>query len=184
MLELLIGQIPEAIYFAIFMMLVKQLKEKRVLFSVLMIAEYLLLKHFIKYSIYFQISYTLTTFLILKILYKDKSQLTDIFTFTIGSIILMIVCLMPSFIFLTHFGDYFYYYLYAVITRVLMFGFLFLFRNKLYKIQKLYKKIWNRDDSIDKKIKTTTFRGFNIVMFNTMFYLLNLCMLYAIFLRK
>ena len=65
-----------------------------------------------------------------------------------------------------------------------MFGFLFLFRNKLYKIQKLYKKIWNRDDSIDKKIKTTTFRGFNIVMFNTMFYLLNLCMLYAIFLRK
>ena len=98
MLELLIGQIPEAIYFAIFMMLVKQLKEKRVLFSVLMIAEYLLLKHFIKYSIYFQISYTLTTFLILKILYKDKSQLTDIFTFTIGSIILMIVCLMPSFI--------------------------------------------------------------------------------------
>lgn len=179
MLELLVGQIPEALYFAIFMILVKQLKEKRVLFSVLMIVEYLLLKYFIKYNIWFQISYTFATFLILKILYKDKSQITDIFTFTIGSIILILSCVIPSFMILNN-NNYNIYIIYSIITRILCFGFLFIFRNKLRKIQDLYKKIWNRDDKIKKKVKTTTFRALNIVIFNVIFYIINLGMLYAI----
>ena len=47
MLELLIGQIPEAIFFALFMIYAKGLKEKRILFIVLMIVEYLLLKSYL-----------------------------------------------------------------------------------------------------------------------------------------
>ena len=53
MLELLLGQIPEAIYFALFMIFTKELKSKRFLYVALMIAEYLLLKHFIEFSIWF-----------------------------------------------------------------------------------------------------------------------------------
>ena len=82
MLEVLLGQIPEAIYFALFMIFVKQLKEKSILFIILMIAEYLLLKVFIKYNMWFQILYTFMTFLILKLLYKgavldDSKTLED-----------------------------------------------------------------------------------------------------------
>lgn len=40
-----------------------------------------------------------------------------------------------------------------------MFSFVLLFRNKLYNIQKLYKKLWNRNDKKPKKIKYTTFRA-------------------------
>lgn len=177
MLELLLGQIPEAIYFALFMIFVKQLKEKRILFIILMIIEYLLLKSFIKYNIWFQISYTFITFIILKILYKEKTQITDIFTFTIGSIILTISCI-------------FFYFLvsitskniivYAILNRSFLFIFLFLFRNKLNKIQKVYKKIWNRNDKVKKKIKTTTFRALNIIIFNIIFYVLNICMIFII----
>ena len=183
-LEVLLGQIPEAIYFALFMIFTKRIKEKRIFFIITMVVEYLLLKHFVKYNIWFQISYIFMSFLILKLLYKDKAQITDIFTFAIDSIVLMICCLLPSFIFLSNFSNYFYYYLYAIITRILMFGFLFIFKNKLYKIQNFYKKIWNRNDKVNKKIKSTTFRSLNIVIFNIMFYILNICMLYAIFLRK
>ena len=71
MLELLLGQIPEAIYFALFMIFTKELKSKRVLYIVLMIAEYILLKHFIKFSIWFQIAYTVVQFIMFKILYKE-----------------------------------------------------------------------------------------------------------------
>lgn len=184
MLEVLLGQIPEAIYFALFMIFTKRIKEKRIFFIITMVVEYLLLKHFVKYNIWFQISYIFMSFLILKLLYKDKAQITDIFTFAIASIVLMICCLLLSFIFLSNFSNYFYYYLYAIITRILMFGFLFIFKNKLYKIQNFYKKIWNRNDKVNKKIKSTTFRSLNIVIFNIMFYILNICMLYAIFLRK
>ena len=91
LLEIFLGQIPEAICFALFMIFAKDLKEKRILYILLMVIEYLLLKHFIKYNIWFQILYTIMQFVILKVLYKEKSQITDIFTFTISSIILIII---------------------------------------------------------------------------------------------
>ena len=98
LLEIFLGQIPEAIYFALFMIFAKDLKEKRILYILLMVIEYLLLKHFIKYNIWFQILYTIMQFVILKVLYKEKSQITDIFTFTIASIILILSCLVLYFI--------------------------------------------------------------------------------------
>ena len=89
--ELFLGQIPEAIYFALFLIFTKDFKEKRILFIVLMILEYLLLKLFIHFDVWFQIGYTIMTFLTLKVLYKNKAQITDIFTFGIASIVLIIV---------------------------------------------------------------------------------------------
>lgn len=178
MLELLLGQIPEAIYFALFMIFTKELKSKRVLYIVLMIAEYILLKHFIKFSIWFQIAYTVVQFIMLKILYKEKAQVTDIFTFTIASLVLILSCVLPSFIILNNNDNYI---IYAVLTRIIMFGFLFLFKDKLYKIQEVYKKIWNRNDATKKKIKSTTFRCLNLVVFNIMFYVINLGLIYAIY---
>ena len=54
-----------------------------------------------------------------------------------------------------------------------MFLFVFGLNNKLYNIQKLYKKLWNRNDLVKKKIKTTTFRALNIVIFNVLFVILD-----------
>lgn len=176
MLELLIGQIPEAIFFSLFMIYAKGLKEKRILFTVLMIVEYLLLKSFIHYNIWFQILYTFISFIILKVLYKEKSQITDIFTFTIASIIVILICAILYFIIWFTFNNYL---IYAILTRIFMFAFLFLFRNKLNKIQKVYKKLWNRNDK-KKGMKTTTFRSLNIVIFNIIFYIINIGMIFMI----
>lgn len=184
MLEILIGQIPEAIYFSLFMIFTKQIKEKRILFTILMVIEYLLLMIIFPYSIWSHIFIFIITYILLKMLYKEKAQLTDIFTFGISSVVLMIICLLPSFIFINNMNNYFFYYIYVIITRILMFSFLLIFKNKLPKIQNIYKKLWNRNDKIKKKMKSTTFRSLNLVIFNIMFYILNICMLYAIFLRK
>ena len=70
LLEIFLGQIPEAIYFALFMIFAKDLKEKRILYILLMVIEYLLLKHFIKYNIWFQILYTMYLTVIAK--YKNN----------------------------------------------------------------------------------------------------------------
>ena len=178
MLELIIGQIPEAIFFALFMIYAKGLKEKRILFTVLMVAEYILLKEFIIYNIWFQILYTFITFLILKVLYKEKAQVTDIFTFTIGSMILIITSII-CFILSNQNAM-----IASIINRPILFIFLILFNYKLNKIQKIYKFFWNRNDKLKKKIKTTTFRCINIIIFNISFYVLNIVMLYCIFLKK
>ena len=178
MLELLLGQIPEAIYFALFMIFTKELKSKRFLYIVLMIAEYLLLKHFIEFSIWFQIAYTIIQFMILKILYKEKAQVIDIFTFAIASIVLMLFCISLYFIVWKTVNNYM---VYVILNRICIFLFLIIFRKKLPKIQKLYKKLWNRNDTANKKMKSTTFRALNLVVFNIMFYIINVCMIFIIY---
>lgn len=181
MLELFLGQIPEAIYFALFMIFAKELKEKRILFITLMITEYIVLANVLFSGIWFHLSYTLITYIILKILYKEKSQITDIFIFAIASLFLMLIS-----------GIYFYILhpivskpiLFIILNRLfLLFSIIFL-KNKLKKIQKIYKFFWNRNDKIKKKIKSTTFRCINLIIFNAMFYVINIAMLYWILLRK
>lgn len=177
-MEILIGQIPEAVYFAIFMILVKELKEKRLLYIALMILDYVALKLLIKYSMYFQLSYMATSYILLKVLYKEKAQLTDIFTFMIGSIILILssaIFSLPK-IFLN--VDYVYC---VILNRIFLFTMLYKFRHSLNKIQLMYKKLWNRNDKVKKKIKSTTFRSINIIAFNIMFYVIHLGMLYVIY---
>lgn len=176
--QLLLGQIPEAIYFAMFMIFTKQLKEKRFLFVLLMIIEYLLLKTFIKFSMWFQMAYTASTFLILKVLYKEKAQITDVFTFTIGSILLILVSAISFGIFRPNM------IVGAIINRTLLIIFFIFLYDKLPYIQKTYKRLWNRNDKVKNKIKSTTFRSLNVVIFNLIFYIINLGMMYMLWLRK
>lgn len=176
--QLLLGQIPEAIYFALFMILVKNIKEKRVLFTILMILEYVLLKLAFSFNMWFQVTYTFMTYIILKLLYREKSQITDIFTFGISSIILMAISIVVCLPFRNNIV------VIVILSRLLMFGFLFVFRCKLNKIQNLYKSLWNRNDKQPKKIKSTTFRAINVVVFNLMFFVINICLLYALLFIK
>ena len=165
-------------YFALFLIFTKNLKEKRVLFIILMIGEYLLLKSFIHFDIWFQIGYTVMTFLTLKVLYKDKAQITDIFTFGIASIVLIVISLI-SFILLGPDMK-----LATLLNRILLILFFIVTHKNLNTIQIIYKKFWNRNDLVSKRMKSTTFRAFSTMVFNFMFYIINLGMIYAILVRR
>lgn len=174
LLEIILGQIPEAVYFAIFMILVKRHKEKRMLFIILMVFEYVFLKRFLVYNIWFQVIYFILSFIIMKILYKDKTNVTDIFTLGIASIFLIISS------FISYVITYFTcknMIIGAILVKILIFGMLFIFRNKLYKINDLYKKLWNRS-KLKYKMKSTTFRVLNLVIFNISFIVINLGILF------
>lgn len=177
MLELFLGQIPEAIYFALFMIYAKNLKTKRFLFIILMILEYILLKSFLHYTMWFQVLYTFITYVILKVLYKERAQITDIFTFMIGSLILILVCA------LAYFPIYWIkpnFILSAILVKIILFIVLFSINHRFYKIQSLYKKFWNRNDKVKKKMKSITFRCINLIIFNLMFYLINIAIIFIV----
>lgn len=177
MLQLLLGQIPEAIYFALFMIYTKNLKQKRILFTVLMVIEYVLLLKTIPFSVYAHVGFFIVTYIIMKILYKEKTQITDIFTLGIASVILIIssmICYL-SFSFNTMVA--------TIVNRFIIFILLFAFNYRLNVIQNMYKKIWNRHKN-KTKIKSTTFRSINVVVFNIMFYIINAGMLFALFLLE
>ena len=174
MLELFLGQIPEAIFFALFMIFAKGLKEKRVLFTVLMIIEYLLLLYSFPYNWLFHICFMVTTFIILKVLYKEKSQITDVFLLLIGYIYIIIISIFTYIIIKN--------YIFACfINRILLFFPIIIYNYKLLKIQNIYKLLWNRNDKVKKKIKSVTFRAINVCLFNICFVIINTCMLYAIY---
>lgn len=168
-LEILLGQIPEAIYFALFMIYTKRLDKKRGLFVMLMIIEYILL--FIPtLSIWSYILYFVISYIILKLLYKEKSQITDIFTLGIASLILMVISAI-------WYGIIYFTIKNIIVCNVLakssLFIFLHIIKSKLPKIQNVYKLLWNRNDKIPKHMKSTTFRCINVILFNFMFFVIN-----------
>ena len=178
MFKIFIELLPEAIFFSLFMIFAKNLKEKRILFVMLTCIEYLLLFKAFPFSMYSKIGFFIVTFVILKMLYKEKSQITDVFILAVASIIIIISCAIPSFLVIYNILDY---KIYAVITRVIMFSILLVSKNKISNIQKVYKKIWNRNDKVKKKIKSVTFRSANVVIFNIMFFIINCGLMFAIY---
>lgn len=175
--EILLGQIPEAIYFSLFMIIAKDLKEKRILLTILMVVEYLLLKYAtnLHYNIYFQILYTFCTYVILKNLYKENTQIVDIFLFTFSTIILG-VCSIPLLLVSAHINNI---YLCCIISKILVFFVLFMLRHKLNKWYKKICELWNRNDNVKRKIKSLTLRNITIVVFNCTFVLVNIFLILA-----
>lgn len=175
MLEILLGQVPEAIYFALFIIFTKQLKEKRIIFVLVTILEYVLLFNIRPFTIWIHVAFFVVTYLLLKILYKEKSQIIDVFTLMVASLTIIIASALCYFVMwnLSH-----NYILTTVVNRFVLFAFLFGIRNKLPNIQNLYKHLWNRNDKIPKHMKSTTFRALNMVLFNLMFIAINIGLLY------
>lgn len=169
-LEIILGQLPEAVYFAIFMILVKGLKEKRFIFTISMVIEYLLILNILPYSIWSYVLYFVLSFLLLKILYKDKSNVTDIFTMGIASVIIIIVSIFSYFIvslFSTNviIGN--------LCQKAILFFIILVYKSYLPKINNIYKKLWNRGKH-SYKIKSMTFRVLNLIVFNFSFVVINL----------
>ena len=169
----------EPIYFALFLIIGKDLKNKRLLLTCIMIFEFYMLKDFIKFNVWFQFIYTFVVFVDLKFLYKEKAQITDIFLFSASSIILIVI---STAVFLTHFYIYKNYYIAIIINRILIFGFLYFNRKNIRNLYKKFYSHWNRHNN-PKAIKSITLRNISVIIFNSMFWIINLGMLYAKFLN-
>lgn len=172
---LFLEKICEAIYFSLFLIYGKNLKEKRLLFIGIMIFEYIMITKLIQFSIWIHISYIAMTYINLKTLYKDKAQITDIFLFMVASIILIVL----SFISYIIIQNTIKIYIVALIlSRILMFITLFLIKNEINKIYKNFYLLWNKHKN-PNKVRSLTLRNISIIIFNIMFYVINIGMLIA-----
>lgn len=168
-------KILEAIYFSLFLIIGKNLKKKRLLFVLIMIFEYLMLKSIIRYNVLFQFIYTFMAYLILKVLYKEKAQITDIFLFTFSSIFLIFssaICYIIIYYLTKN------YYLILIVNRFLIFLFLFIFKENIREKYVEFYSLWNKHNN-PNKIKSLTIRNISIIIFNLMFWLINLGMVFT-----
>lgn len=169
---LFLEKICEAIYFSLFLIYGKKLKNKRLLLTVIMIGEYLLLKHFISYNVLFQVCYTFMSFINLKVLYKEKAQVTDIFLFTTASLLLILISVLSYGIIYFTIKEYI---VALILSRIIMFLFLVIVKDKINNIYKHFYKLWNRHNK-PNKIKSLTLRNISIIIFNLMFWIINMGM--------
>lgn len=179
-LEILLGQIPEALYFALFLIFTNEIKTKRICFIASAVLEYVLLLNAFPFDIWSHILFIFTLFLIMKLFYKDNCQVTDIFTLGIASILMILVSVVVYFPIslltsITLIGN--------IVQKIILCLIIGIFRKKLPYINKLYKMFWNRN-KVPKRMKSTTFRALNVVIFNISFYIINVGMLIAITIKS
>lgn len=172
-------KLVEPIYFSLFLIMAKDIKHKRLLFISIMIFEYLMLTSLIEYNVWLQLLYTFMIYINLKVLYKEKAQITDIFLFAFASVILIVISIFSYFVVYFTIGIY---DIALILNRMLLIIFLFVSKSVVRKTYKEFYSLWNRHGN-PNKVKSLTLRNISIIIFNIMFYVINFGMIYAKFLN-
>lgn len=162
LIGLFLGLLPEVLYYTLFMIFTKNLKEKRIKLFLLISIAYVLCIMVSQYKTLYYVLFIFLVYIILKILYKNKVQVVDVFAFSISCIYLTLL----STVFINFLmNDLSNYWLLYSLNRILIF-IPFLFRNKFNIVYQKYCKLWNRNDNEKRPIKSITLRNISLVIIN------------------
>lgn len=169
----ILGSILQPLYFCLFFFYAKQIKEKRALFIMLSIADYLIIQNFVKFSlgINADLIYAILFYINLKVFYKN-TKITDFITYVLANIVLGIINVLS-------------FYLLGMNEKGLLFAllvpivFVLMISQRLNKIETFYNKYWNRKKN-KGKIKSITIRGFSACLTIVLFIALHFWIIYLL----
>ena len=176
LISILLGLLPEVLYFTLFISYTKNIKEKRLRLGTLIAVAYMVCMFIQKYQVVYYVLFIALIYLILKLLYKQKAQIIDVFLI---SIIFNYVCFTSYFCFLFLKQDLSNYFILYIVARILLF-IPFIFKDKFNIIYKKYYSLWNRNDSIKRPIKSITLRNISLISLNLLIFLMNLGCIYIL----
>lgn len=174
--NVMLALLPEVIYFTLFLIFTKQYKNRRILLFFLLLIGYVTLKKIFPFNIYCQIGFIIYVPIILRILYKAKFHLSDMFIIVYASWILILETLLLLPVYLV-FNNYIAIF---ILTRILMIVTVLLLRNKLNKAYKWIISQWNRNYEKPNKVKAITIRQVCVISLNVMIFMLYLGIQYII----
>ena len=170
LISILLGLIPEVLYFTMFLIYTKNIKEKKFRLFLFMSIIYFICMLVQQYQIIYYVLFIGLVYLLLKILYKDKTQIIDLFVISLSSIYLTILSYI-CFIFLNK--DLSNYYFLYILDRIFLI-IPFIFRNKFNILYKKYCNLWNRNDKIKRPIKSITLRNISLMIINFAIFFMNI----------
>jgi len=163
---LLMGMLPEVLYFTLSVCFIKDIKKQRLkLFSLLVIG-YIVLIMVCRFQLLFYLGYIVYVYIVLKKLYESK--IIDLFIVSIVSAYLTLV----SFISFKLIDTYMLAYL---INRLMLFIPIFILNYKLNDFYNVYYRLWDRHDG--NKVKSITIRNISLVFINMLIVIFNICSL-------
>ena len=164
LVSIVLGLLPEVLYFSLFLIYTKNIKEKKLKLFMLLAIGYILLIMICRYQFIFYLAYVVYSYFVLKYLYK--SQIIDFFICSIGLTYMTIVAYVGYQIL----G--FNYVLYYIVARISLFS-IFTFKKHFNKLYLTYRSLWNRNDNA--KIKSLTIRNCSLLFINILILFFNFC---------
>ncbi len=162
LISIILGIIPEIIYFSIYVIIVKNLKQKRLLLTILIGISYIICITISRYKLTYYIAFILSIYIILKLLYKNNVQIIDLFAISISAIYVTILSYVLIFFIDKNYSNY---YLVLLINRILLYV-PFLFYKYFNKIYEYYCELWNRNKNEKRIIKSITLRNISLIGIN------------------
>lgn len=173
-LSIFLGMLPEVIYFYLFFIYVKNIKEKRIKLFLGILISYLLCIFLAPYEIFYYVIFIVFLYATLKILYLKEIQIIDVFIVMYGISYLALLSLLIYFAY-----DFKSYVVCYIINRILLFS-IFIFRKHFNKLYIKYCKYWNRNDNIKRPIKSITLRNVSLIILNCIIFIINMICIYMI----
>lgn len=171
-----VGMLLEIIYFTKFMEYTKNIKEHRIKFFLLMTLVYVLCILVSQYQALYYLIFIFLSYFVMKIIYKNKIQIIDIF---IISMALFYVFISSYICFLFVKEDMSNYYLILIINRFTLI-LPFIIKNKFNILYNKYKSLWNRNDNMKRPVKSITLRNISLICLNIFIFLSNLVLVYIL----
>lgn len=170
--SILFGLIPEVLYFTLFICFTKNIKEKRIKLFLLISLAYILCMFIQRYKVVYYVLFIALIYLILKLLYKEKVQIIDVFVFSVSFSYICIISFIFSRFLVENLSNY---YIIMLINRIFIFVPL-LFKNRFNKIYNYYNILWNRSKNKNEKrpIKSITLRNLSLILLNLLIFFINL----------
>lgn len=170
LINILLGALPEIIFFSLYLIFIKQLKTKKIVLSIMIFINYMVFIILKRYVVINYIIFSACTYIILKVLYKDQTKVIDIFVFSVAFIYVSLISWLCYFII----PDYLVAF---IINRIVLFIPL-VFRKQLQKMYEFYRCLWERNDEIRKPIKSITTRNISLFAINLFIFFANIVCLY------
>lgn len=170
LVSILFGLIPEVLYFTLFITYTKNIKEKRIKLFLLIGIAYFICISITQYYVLCDIVYIVSIYFILKLLYKNKAQIIDIFVIMISYFWILFLSFILMKFANKNLSNYMMLYF---IQRILLF-IPFIFKNKFNTIYKKYCKLWNRNNKEKRFIKSITLRNISLILLNILIFTLDI----------
>lgn len=180
LISVFLGLIPEVLFYTFFLIHAKNIKRHKILLFILIAVADCIYMVLSDYKVINYLFFIISVYVILKILYKKKAQIIDVFTFSVA---FMYVCLISYLCFLPVNNNITTYYIMFVIDRILLIV-PFLFKNKFNILYKKYCNLWNRNDKEKRRIKSITLRNVSLISLNLFIFLCNLGCLYILNIKE
>ena len=168
LVSLLLGAIPDVLYYYLWLKNIKEIKDKKFLLFLIILIGYVVIFMILRYNFYLYLIFYLYIYFNLKFIYKSK--INDFFLMLFIDVYYILMSILCFFLIQK--------YAIALILHNIFLFIPLIFKKKVVKMYKSYCKMWNRNREVKQPIKSLTLRNISLVILNLVITISDILLIY------